>query len=218
MFIGHFGVALAAKRVAPRASLATLIVGAQFLDLLWPIFLLLGLEHVRVSLGITKVTGLDFYDYPLSHSLTMALRWALAVGLIYFVIRRYARGAVVVGLLVVSHWLLDFLVHRPDLPLWPGGPRYGLGLWNSWPATISLEVLFFGTGIWLYVSATSSRDNVGRYAFWSLIGFLLVSWLAATLGPPPPNIRVLAMSGICMWILVPWAWWADSHRDFLHSP
>ena len=137
MFIGHYGVALAAKRIAPRTSLALLVLAAQFLDLIWPIFLLLGFEHVRVVPGITRVQPFEFYDYPFSHSLTMALRWAVAVGLIYYLARRYVRGTWVVTVLVVSHWVLDFVSHRPDLPLWPGGPKVGLGLWNSWAASIT---------------------------------------------------------------------------------
>ena len=213
MFIGHFGVALAARRLAPGTSLATLIVGAPLLDLLWPVFLLAGLEHVRISPDITKVTPLDFYDYPFSHSLMMALLWALAAGLFYFMVHRYSRGACVLGALVVSHWVLDYVVHRPDLPLWPGGPKYGLGLWNSWPATIALESLFLGAGIWIYVNSTRSRDKVGTYAFWSLMAFLVVAW-GATFGPPPPNVHVLAFSGLAMWILVLWAWKVDSHREF----
>lgn len=118
-----------------------------------------------------------------------------------------------VGSLVLSHWLLDFLVHRPDLPLWPGGPKYGLGLWNSWAASISLEILFFVAGIGTYVSATRARDRVGKFAFWGFIGFLLIGWLAATFGPPPPDVHQLALGAMAMWLIVPWAWWADSHRD-----
>jgi len=213
MFIGHFGVALAGKRLAPRTSLATLILAAQFLDFLWPILLLLGLEHVRIAPGITKVQGFDFYDYPLSHSLTMALRWALAGGLIYYLVRRYVRGAWVVGGLVLSHWVLDFVVHRPDLPLWPGGPKYGLGLWNSWPASISVEALLFGAGIWIYVGSTRARDRVGTYALWSLLGLLLLGWLGALFGPPPPNPHQLALGALAMWVVVPWAGWTDRHRE-----
>ena len=213
MFIGHFGVALAAKRLAPRTSLGTLIAGAQFLDLLWPVFLLLGFEHVRLAPGITKVQSLDFYDYPLSHSLTMTVRWSLAVGLLYFIVRRYGRGAWVLGSLVLSHWVLDLLVHIPDLPLWPGGPKYGIGLWNSWAATLAAEVLFFGAGVWLYVTATRARDGIGQYALWSLIVVLFLGWLGATFGPPPPNVHQLAIGGAAMWVVVPWAWWADAHRE-----
>ena len=144
----------------------------------------------------------------------MAVRWSLAVGLLYYAVRRYGLGAwVVVGGLVASHWMLDLLVHRPDLPLWPGGPKYGLGLWNSWAASISAEVLVFGLGIWLYLSATHTRDGVGKYGFWGLMAFLLLGWLAAAFGPPPPNVHRLALGAMGMWLLVPRAWWVDRHRD-----
>ena len=213
MFIGHFGVALASKRLAPRTSPGVLILGAQFMDFLWPIFLLLGWEHVRLAPGITKVQALDFYDYPFSHSLSMGVRWSLAFGLIYFLVRRYGRGAWVVGGLVLSHWVLDWIVHRPDLPLWPGGPKVGLGLWNSWPASITVELLLVAAGIWLYLRTTRARDRVGTYALWSLIALLFLGWLAALFGPPPPNTRALAVGALAMWIVVPWAWWADAHRE-----
>src|SRR5258708_122893 len=213
MFIGHFGVALAAKRLAPRTSLGLLIFAAEFLDLLWPIFLLAGLEHVRVVPGITKVQPFDFYDYPFSHSLTMALRWALAVGLIYFLVRRYVRGAWVLAALVVSHWVLDFVVHRPDLPLWPGGPTVGLGLWNSWAASISVETLLFGVGIWLYLKSTRPRDSVGAWAIWSVIALLSLGWLAAVFGPAPADTHQLAIGALAIWFTVPWAAWADAHRE-----
>lgn len=213
MFIGHFGVALAAKRFAPRTSLAALIFAAEFLDLIWPIFLLLGLEHVRVVPGITKVQPFDFYDYPFSHSLTMVLRWALAVGLLYYIVRRYVRGAWVLAALVVSHWVLDFVSHRPDLPLWPDGPKVGLGLWNSWPGSISVEVLIFGAGIWLYLSATRARDRVGSWAIWSLIALLSLGWVAALMAPPPPDTHQLAIGALVIWLTVPWAAWADAHRE-----
>lgn len=120
MFIGHFGVAFAAKKVAPVTSLGALILAAQFLDFLWPIFLLLGVEHVEIVPGITKVSPLSFTDYPISHSLLMALVWSTLFGGVYFALRRYSRGAWAVAMAVLSHWILDFIVHRPDLPLRPG--------------------------------------------------------------------------------------------------
>jgi hypothetical protein len=213
MFIGHFGVALAAKRFAPRASLGTLIFSAQFLDLLWPILLLLGVEHVRIAPGITRASPFDFYDYPISHSLLIAAVWSLLWSGLYFVVARYRRGAWAVGLGVLSHWVLDFVVHRPDLPLWPGGPRAGLGLWNSWPATIGAELLVFGGGLALYAGSTHSRDRVGRYAFWGLMAFLVVGWIASMAAGAPPDARSMAWGALSMWLLVPWGWWADEHRE-----
>jgi hypothetical protein len=215
MFIGHFGVALAAKKVAPRTSLGTLILGAQFLDLLWPIFLLFGIEHVQIVPGITKVSPFDFTDYPVSHSLLMVLVWSVLVGGIYYALRRYARGARIVGLCVLSHWVLDFIVHRPDLPLWPGGPRLGLGLWNSWAGSVAAEILIFGAGLWVYVRSTRARDNVGRHGLWSLIIFLLLGWVGSLFAGAPPNVTALAWGGMMMWLTVPWGWWADKHRESL---
>src|SRR6476646_10437956 len=134
MFIAHFGVALAAKKAAPKTSLGTLILAAQFLDFLWPAFLLLGIEHVRIVPGATTVSPLEFTDYPISHSLLMATVWAVLFGGVYYGLRRNARSALVVGTAVISHWVLDFIVHRPDLQLYPGSEvRVGLGLWNSLP-------------------------------------------------------------------------------------
>jgi hypothetical protein len=215
MFIGHFGVAFAVKKIAPRTSLGVLILGAQFLDFLWPIFLLLGIEHVRIAPGITKVSPLDFYDYPISHSLLMAAVWSAVVGGIYYRVRRYGRGALVVGLAVLSHWVLDFIVHRPDLPLWPGGPRVGLGLWNFWVATLCAEILIYGIGVWVYAKSTRARDAVGGYAFWGLVAFLFLGWAATLGGGPPPDVRLLAWGALAMWLIIPWGWWADRHREFL---
>jgi len=217
MFIGHFGVGLAAKKLAPRTSLGTLFFAAQFLDLIWPIFLLLGLEHVRIVPGITRMSPFDFYDYPISHSLITAVGWSLLVGGIYYVFRRRFVATGIVGLAVLSHWVLDFLVHRPDLPLWPGGPRVGLGLWNNWVAEITVEVAIFAAGIWMYSTITRARADVGRYAFWALMGFLFLGWVASLLAGAPPNARSMAWGALSMWIVVPWAWWADKHREVIVS-
>lgn len=216
MFIGHFGVGLAAKKLAPRASLGTLFFAAQFLDLIWPIFLLLGLEHVRIVPGITRMSPFDFYDYPISHSLLTATGWSLLVGGIYYIAGRRFVDAVVVGLAVLSHWVLDFLVHRPDLPLWAGGPKFGLGLWNNWVAEITVEVAIFAAGIWTYSRVTRARDGVGRYGLWALMGFLFLGWIASLVAGAPPNERSMAWGALSMWIVVPWAWWSDKHHEAIH--
>lgn len=213
MFIGHFGLALAAKKASPRASLGMLILGAQFVDLLWPILLLAGVEHVEIVPGITKVSPFDFMDYPISHSLLMGMVWGVVVGGVYFVLRRYARGSLVVAALVLSHWVLDFIVHRPDLPFRPGGEgRAGLGLWNSWPASIAVELVLFSAGLWLYLDTTRPEDNVGRYGFLSLVALLFFGWVASLVAGAPPDVTSLAWGALSMWITVPWGWWTDSHR------
>ena len=213
MFLGHFAVALGAKKVAPEVSLGSLVLGAQLADMLWPIFLLLGWERVQIVPGVTRVTPLDFISYPYSHSLLAQLGWAAALGGIYYGIRRGARGAVVVGLCVPSHWFLDYISHRPDMPLVPGGARYGLGLWNSLPATLSVEFALFAAGGIVYLSAVKLKDRAGRYALWSLLILLFLLYLGSVFGPPPPDTRVLAISALAIWLTVPWAAWADRHSQ-----
>lgn len=213
MFVGHFGVGFGAKAIAPNASLGSLFLAAQFVDLLWPTLLLLGVEHVRIEPGITRVTPLNFVDYPISHSLLAVIGWAALFAAVYFFLRRYPRGAVVVGLLVVSHWLLDVVVHRPDLPLYAGsGYRFGLGLWSSVGATLAVELPILVVGVWSYVRATVASDAVGRWALWGLVGFLAVVYFANLFGAPPPNVTTLAWVGQAQWLLVAWGYWVDRHR------
>ena len=214
MFIGHPAVGFAAKRLSPRTSLGMLILAPLLLDILWPIFLLLGIEHVRIDRGNTAFTPLDFYDYPWTHSLLMAVVWGIAAGGLYGAVTKYRRGAVVIGALVTSHWFLDFIVHRPDLPLYPGGPKVGLGLWNSVPATVAVETAMFIAAVALYVTMTRSRDRIGSIGLWSLIVLLSLIYATSASAPPPPdNVRVIAMVGLLQFLFPLWAWWVDRHRD-----
>jgi hypothetical protein len=213
MFLGHYGVALAAKRAAPRASLATLFIAAQFLDLLWPILLIAGVEHVRIAPGITRVSPLDFYDYPISHSLVTALGFGALVGAIYFALQRKAREALIVGALVPSHWLLDLIVHRPDLPLTPTGKaRLGLGAWNSFPLTLALELGVFGGGLAIYLRATRAETRAGSWGLAALAIALVGVYAGAGLGPPPPSETMLAWSGLGLWLFPLAAYFVDRRR------
>lgn len=213
VFLGHFGVAFAAKKAAPKTSLGTLVFAAQFADLLWPLLLLSGMEKVRIVPGLLPISPFDFTSYPISHSLVAELGWGALLGLIYFAVKRNARSALLVGTLVPTHWLLDFVAHRPDMPIYPGGPKFGLGMWQSLPLTVIVESVLFAGGIALYVSATHAKDAQGKWAFWSLAALLGILYLGAVFGPPPPNSQTLARSALVMWVTVPWAAWADRNRQ-----
>src|SRR6185369_9312015 len=170
MFIGHFAVAFAAKPAAPSVSLGTLFFACEWVDLVWPLFLLIGLERVEIRPGITAFTPLDFLYYPWTHSLLMGVFWAVAFGLLYLSVRKSGKSALLVGIVVLSHWFLDLVAHRPDLPLAPGGEaRWGLGLWNSIPATLLVKVSLFVAGVALYVWRTRAMDRVGRWGLWVLL-------------------------------------------------
>lgn len=213
MFVGHLAVALAAKKAAPKSSLGTLAIAVTFVDLLWPVFLLLGIEHVRIEPGNTAFTPLDFYDYPISHSLLTTIGWSIGFGLVYYVLRHSIKSALILAGCVASHWVLDFTSHRPDMPLIPGIDRYvGLGLWNSVTATIIVEGAIFAIGILIYLRSTTAFDRTGRYAFWSFVVFLVLAWLGSAAGSPPPNVTALAIGALSGWLLIAWAYWIDRHR------
>jgi len=213
MYIGHFAVGLAAKKAVPRVSLGTLFLSVQLLDLMWPVFLLLGWEHVRIKVGDTAFTPLDFYDYPISHSLVTVLAWSVLFLLVFLMLRKYSRGAWILGAGVVSHWILDFITHRPDMPIAPGLATFvGLGLWNSFWGTVLVEGALFAVGVAVYVRSTVAVDKTGVYAFWSLIGFFLLTWLGNMVGPPPSDSQSLAYFALLLWLFVPWGYWVDRHR------
>ena len=216
MFIGHFAVGFGGKRIARRASLGTLFLAAQFLDLLWPTFLLLGLESVRVVQGITPFSPMDFVSYPFTHSLIASIGWSVLFGHVYFVLTRRGREAIVLAFCVLSHWILDFATHRPDLPLGfaPASARVGLGLWFHPRMTLAVESLMFLAGVLLYGRATVAKDRAGTIGFWALVIFLFVAYLAASFGPPPPNVTALAWGAQSLWLLVIWGYWLDKHRQF----
>jgi hypothetical protein len=213
MFIGHYAVGFAAKKYAPRTSLAVLMIAPLFLDLLWPIFVLAGWERARIDPGNTAVTPLDFISYPISHSLLMAVVWATLLAVVYFWPTRYWAGTVAIWIGVVSHWILDFVSHRPDMPIFlRDGPKLGLGLWNSRLATLGVEGLLFACGVWLYASSTRPKDKSGSYGLWSFVGLLVVLYLGNFFSPPPPSVNAVAIVGLCLAPLLLWVWWFDRHR------
>jgi hypothetical protein len=213
MFIGHFAVAFAAKPAVPRTSLATLMAAAQLLDLIWPILVLLGVETIRIEAGPNPFLHLRFVSYPWTHSLLLSVAWGVAFALLYRAKTGYARGAAVVGALVVSHWVLDWITHRPDLQLAPGiEERVGLGLWRSPAATIVVEGAMFVAGVALYVRSRPARDSAGRWGFWGFVAFIVIAYAASLAGGTPPGIEAVAAAALIGWALIPWIAWFDRHR------
>lgn len=219
MFIGHLALGFAAKRAAPKVSLGTLLLAVQFVDMLFPIFVLLGIEHLRIVPGITVVAPLDLYDMPWTHSLLAGVVWGVLFAAVWYARKRDARTALLLVGLVISHWVLDWISHGPDMPLFPGGgPKLGLGLWNSLAGTVVVEGALFAAGVALYFRATRPRDKVGRYALWALIGFLVLVYVLNLTAPPPPSITAMAWAGQAGWLLLLWAVWIDRHRTPSNPP
>lgn len=214
MFIGHFAVGFAAKRAAPTVPLVALFAAAQLADLLWPFFLIAGVEQVRIDPGNTAFTPLDFVSYPYSHSLLLLVVWGLAFGFIYrTAAKASAKTFVILAALVVSHWVLDVATHRPDMPIYPGGLKIGFGLWNSVAATIAIEVLMFAIGLTMYLGSTRARDRVGGWAIAVLTTLLCAAYAANVVSPPPPTVGAIAIGGITgAAVILILTWWTDRHR------
>jgi hypothetical protein len=220
MFLGHFALAFGAKRAAPAVSLGALILACQLADLLWPVLVLLGTERVEVRPGATAVTPLDFVHYPYSHSLVALAVWGAVAGLVYAAATRStAFAGVLVGTLVLSHWVLDAIAHRPDMPLTvSGNTRVGLGLWNSVGATLAVELMLFLVGLGLYLRGTVARDRVGSIGLWSLVALLLLVYGGAVFGPPPPDVTAVVVPAFAMWLIVLAGYWIDAHRRAAFVP
>jgi hypothetical protein len=213
MFIGHYAAGLAAKRFAPQASLGALVAAPILLDLLWPIFLLLGQEHVSIVPNGNPFLRLQFDSYPISHGLIAVLGWATLYASVYFGLTRYLAGTIVIWIGVLSHWVMDYVVHLPDLPLSAHSRLYGLGLWNHRWWTVVLELALFVAGVWIYQRTTRAKSSTGLYIFISFIFVLLLAYAAAVFGPAPTSVRKVAGFALLTWLAIPWAWWFDTHHE-----
>ena len=215
MFIGHFALAFGAKKFAPQVSLGILFLACQLADIIWPNLVLLGIEALEVEPGITVMTPLNFVHYPYSHSLIALLLWGAIFAVLYALLRRSGtKAAIVIGMLVLSHWVLDVLTHRPDMPIsLADSSVIGFGLWNFPVFAIPLELILFGVGIWLYLRHTRPLDRQGSIGFWALTLFLLAVYAANLLGPPPPSSAAVAWSAQALWLVIAWGFWVDHHRE-----
>jgi len=182
-------------------------------NLLWPILLLAGVESVEITKNQDPLLRLHLVRYPITHSLLIETLFGALFGTLYWWKTKDGRSALICGLLMPSHWILDVIVHAPDLPLWPGGPIFGLGAWRSVLLTLALEALFFAAGILVYSKNTRPKDKVGRIAYWTFLGLLIAGYASSLPGPPPKDTHSLAYFALILWVFVPWAFWIDRHRS-----
>jgi hypothetical protein len=206
MFFGHIAVALAAKPVTPKASLGALLVSATAIDTLAGVF------------AVTQIEGVDASGnpvYPWSHGLFMAGVWSVAGLTIAFLLTRDRRTSLTIGLVVFSHWILDFISHPmgmgrvlpPDLPLlFEGSPKVGLGLYNSVPAAIITEFGLFIAGVAFYLARTRPKDPTGARAFWLMVLFLFAMMVPGAL----PSLALLPTFAVLL--LFPIGNWVERHR------
>ncbi|HEY5823128.1 MAG TPA: metal-dependent hydrolase [Cyclobacteriaceae bacterium] len=216
MFIGHFGLSLGAKKIAPQVSLGTMFIATQFVDILWPFFLISDVEHVAITPGYTKMNAFEFLHYPYTHSLLMGIVWGFIAGLIYWLIKKDSRGSIVIGLGVLSHWFLDLVVHVADLPWTPfGEAKVGFGLWNHVAITLLLEGIIFFTGLYFYISVTKAKNRIGSWGLWSLVTLLILFTISGLVTPPPSGslMSMFVSFNILMILIVGLAYWVDANRE-----
>ena len=215
MFVGHYGTSFLAKALDKTIPLWLLFLAVQLVDVFWAIFVLLGIEKVRLVPGFTATNPLDLYYFPYTHSLPAAFAWALGAFILYKLVRagHGSRGAWLVAAAVASHWFLDLVVHRPDLPLYDNAAKVGLGLWNYPIATIALEALLLFGGMAFYLRATKPLRSSGRFAVIIFGVAMFAIQAGALLGPPPGSDREAAITGLAVYVVFAGvAYWIEKKR------
>ena len=215
MFVGHYGPSFAGKILKKSIPLSVLFVSVQLLDVFWSVLVLLGIEKVRIIPGITRTNPLDLYFMPYTHSLDGAIIWALVAGVVYWLCRRRNgwAAAAVVSAAVFSHWILDLIVHRPDLPLYDNTLKVGFGLWNYPLLALSLELAFLFGGIYLYFRTTEAVTSIGRYGM-VVFGLVMACvQVVVFFGPPPASDRAAAITALSLYsVFAAAAYWLEKKR------
>ena len=203
MFIGHYGASFAAKAIKPSIPLWVLFLAVQLVDVSWAIFVLLGIEKVRIVPGITATNPLDLYYMPYTHGLISSLLWALGAAIIYGLLPGVGRwgSAVIVGMAVFSHWLFDLVVHRPDLPLYDNTLKVGLGLWNLPAIAFMLEVALLVGSMYLCMRITKPVRRGGFYGMIIFGLFMTGVQLMVFFGKPPTSATEVAISALVSYFL-----------------
>jgi hypothetical protein len=213
MFVGHYCVSYGAKAWKGAVPLWLLFLAVQFLDVLWGVFVLLGFEKVRIVPGITATNPLDLYYMPYTHSLVAALVWSLLAGLAYHFWNRGIGGGVVIGAAVFSHWLLDLVVHRPDLPLVGNQFKVGLGLWNVPALALLLEVSLLLAGLAAYLRSTQHAKSGGTVGFLVFSVVLVGVQLLVFFGSPPGSANAAALTALVAYVVFAGAaGWLETRR------
>ena len=216
MFVGHYGPSLAAKAINKTIPLWVLFLAVQWMDVCWTVLVLLGIEKVRIVPGITAANPLDLYYMPYSHSLPAAVLWSVAAAVVYGLLAKPGNGSapVIVGAAVFSHWILDLVVHRPDLALYDNTLKVGLGLWNYPLASFLVESGVLLGGLYLYMRTTMPVTRGGRYAMVVFAAILVAVQGLSILGPPPPSVKAMALTGLVSYItLTAIAYWLGPKRE-----
>ena len=213
MFIGHYAAALSGKSIDKQPSLGIMFMAAQWLDLVWPVLVLCGVEKFTIEPGNTMLTPLNFVSYPWSHSMLMAIAWGILFAIVYYAFTKNKKGSILLAVLVFSHWIFDWLTHRPDLQLTPfSETRTGLGLWNyKWIET-AIETILFFAGTLLYTKFTKAKNKTGNWSLWAFLLFLVVIHFMNIFGPPPPNAEMVSWMALSQWLFVAWGYWIDRNR------
>jgi hypothetical protein len=220
MNIGHYGVSLALKKADKKISLGLLFFAAQFIDILWAVLVLLGIERAEIVPGITVANPIDYVYYPFSHSLVASLLWSGAVYILFRILpaksgSQQSKVALVMAVAVLSHFFLDLLIHRPDLPVSVGdSPTLGLGLWNFVLASYVVEGLIFFGGLWVYMRVTTGATFAGKYGMLIFAAFLFITNLLNLFSTPPPDSQTLAVFSLTTYLLsIGIAFWLDRKRS-----
>jgi hypothetical protein len=216
MMVGHYGVSFAMKPTQQRIPLWVWFIAVQWLDIVWAMLVLLGVEKVRIVPGFTQAIPLDLYYMPYTHGLPGAIVLSLVFG---FVASLFTSGnrwltTVLVAAASFSHWVLDLIVHPPDLPLYDNAAKVGFGLWRHVAVSLPLELVILGFGAWIYVRNVKFASHASRYKFWGFIALLAVLQLYANFGPPPASAVELAVTGLASFaILAAIAGWVETGRE-----
>ncbi|MFZ0104190.1 MAG: hypothetical protein WCF47_24175 [Pseudolabrys sp.] len=210
MFIGHYGPSFACKAWKPVIPLWILFVAVQLVDIVWAFLVLLGIEKVRIVPGFTATNPFDLYYMPFTHSLPGAIFWSVGAAVVYRAVAPAQKwtAAAIVGAAVFSHWILDLIVHRPDLALYDDAYKVGFGLWNYPAIAFVLEIALLFGGIALYLRVTEPIDVIGRYGMTVLGLFAVVLQAYVFFGPPPVSDTAFALTALVLYfafaVLVYW--------------